>query len=217
MSTVFPLVSLNIGLPATVVYDGNRDMRSGILKKPVRGKVFLDRLGFAGDGVSDSANHGGDDKAICGYCFDHYGYWERELDRKLAFAAFGENLTISGLVETVIRIGDIYRLGEAEIQCTQPRQPCLKLNRIFGLKDMARKVQTTGFSGYYFRVLTPGWVAYDSALSLLQPGPGQFSVEAANNLMHGDDQRDLNKLREIVSFPPLSQSWREVFAQRLGD
>ncbi|MBI4384715.1 MAG: MOSC domain-containing protein [Nitrospinae bacterium] len=209
------LVSLNVGLPVDIVYDGSKTMRSGILKKPSAGKVYLREWGFDGDGSADLVHHRGADKAVCAYCHERYPYWEKELSRPLSPGAFGENLTVSGLTEKTAFIGDIYRLGEAEIQCSQPRQPCHKLSRFLGVQEMACMVRKTGFSGFYFRVLKPGWVEVGDELALVKKGSRKFSIDDANNIMHGADKMNFARLRKIVELKFLSQSWRETFGKRL--
>ncbi len=121
---MFTIVSINTGVPREVRYAEDRKLKTSLLRNPVREKIFLDLLGFEGDQVADPVNHGGPDKAVCGYPADHYSFWEQELSRKMVPPSFGENLTIQGLTEDQIHIGDIFRIGEAELQCSQPRQPC---------------------------------------------------------------------------------------------
>ncbi|GJL78348.1 MAG: MOSC domain-containing protein [Nitrospinaceae bacterium] len=206
--------SINIAVPGQVVVAGNKKMFSGILKKPVLGKVFLDNLGFHGDGVADDRYHGGGDKAVCAYCVDHFSFWEKELDRDLHFGAFGENLSVRGWTEHEVHIGDVFRIGEAEVQCTQPRQPCHKLNKIFDFQAMACRVQTTGFSGFYLRVLKPGWVQANCEVTLLKKDPARISIERANGLMH-KNKKDWDGIHEILSVTALSDSWKETFQKRL--
>lgn len=209
------IISINISLPRSVIYDGDRRLRSGINKKPVSGKIVLDTMGFQDDGSADLVHHGGEDKAVCAYCADHFPFWEKELGRKISPGAFGENLSIAGIRESKIHIGDIFRIGEAEIQCTQPRQPCHKLNKIFALNEMALRVQQTGYSGYYFRVLKTGWVESGAKVRLIEKGPLQFSIAAANELMH-HDKYNFEKIRKILSIESLSPSWRQTFQHRLA-
>ncbi|MDA0691157.1 MAG: MOSC domain-containing protein [Nitrospinae bacterium] len=208
--------SINIAVPGNVLVSGDKKIFSGILKKPVQGKIFLDNLGFQGDGVADHRFHGGGDKAVCVYCIDHYPFWEKELKQALSFGAFGENLSVTGLTETEVHIGDVFRVGEAEVQCTQPRQPCHKLNKVFDFQGMACRVQTTGFSGYYLRVLKPGWVEAGEKIVPLQADPKGISVETANDLMH-KNKKDWDGIGEILSVAALSDSWRETFQKRLND
>ena len=138
--------------------EGKKKYRTGIFKKPVSKEIFLGENGFQGDGVGDTRFPGGKDLAVCGYFINHYKFWESELDRELRPGAFGENLSMTGIDETKINIGDQYSLGDAEIEVSQPRQPCHKLNKVFNLQAMACKVQTTGFTGCYFRVKKIGMV-----------------------------------------------------------
>ena len=206
--------SINIAIPAKVTVSGNKKMFSGILKKPVKEKIFLDTLGFRGDGVADDRFHGGGDKAVCAYCVDHYPFWKKELDREMHFGAFGENLSVTEWAETKVHIGDTFRIGEAEVQCTQPRQPCHKLNKVFDFQAMACRVQTTGFSGYYLRVLKPGWVEPGTEMVLLNQDPARISVHRANDLMH-NNKKDWEGIREILSVQALSDSWQATFQKRL--
>ncbi len=209
------LVSLNIALPKKVnLNGGSKKHLTGIFKKPVDEKIFLDELGFRGDGVGDSRIHGGKDLAVCSYFVDHFPYWEVELDREMKPGAFGENLSLSGINETQINIGDIFRVGEAEIEVSQPRQPCHKLNKVFNLQAMACKVQTTGYTGCYFRVKKTGWVEPDSELERIQEGLGGISIEMVNVLMF-KEKKNPDLLKKVVSLQALSVEWREKFQNRL--
>jgi len=214
MKTMGVIQSINIANPGQVTLADNCKMFSGIHKKPVSGKIYLDTLGFNGDGVADPRHHGGEDKAVCVYCIDHYPYWEKELGRKLRMGNFGENLSVTGLNESRVHIGDIFRIGEAQVQCSQPRQPCHKLNKIFDLQEMACQVQTTGYSGYYLRVIEAGWVEPGAEIVFVHEDKNRFSIEAANDLMH-KNKSDVEKIREILSIDALSTSWRETFQNRL--
>ncbi len=190
-------------------------MYSGIHKKPVEGKIFLDNLGFRGDGVADPRFHGGRDKAVCVYCLDHYSFWEKELNIKIGPGAFGENLSVTEWTEKTVHIGDVFQMGEARVQCTQPRQPCHKLNKVFDFQAMACRVQTTGFSGWYFRVLQPGWVTAGVEIIRVEEDPVRISVEIANDLMH-TNKKNWQGIRKILSVTALSDSWRETFTKRLS-
>ena len=208
------IVSINVGKPAQVPYDNDRKFRSSIQRKPVTGKIFLDFLGFEGDRVADPGHHGGRDKAVCVYSVDHYPFWEKELSRPLLPGAFGENLTVQNLKEAEIHIGDVFRIGEAEVQCSQPRQPCHKLNKVFQYQKMACRVQTLGYSGFYLRVLKPGWLKSGDPFELLDSEPHQISVDDANRLMHVD-KKNSDQLKRILSLDSLSDDWRETFEKRL--
>lgn len=209
------IISINIGLPAQVTLSGQRKIRSAIFKKPVKGKIFLDYLGFEGDGVADPIHHGGQDKAVCVYPFAHFPFWESELSTRLLPGAFGENLTVDGLTEKDVCIGDIFRIGEAEAQCSQPRQPCHKLIKIFDCPAMARKIMDTGFSGYYMRVIKRGWVEPGAVFKRVHGDSAGFSVDEANALMYRD-KNNYEKIREVLQVDSLSSSWRVIFEKRLA-
>ena len=209
------LISINIALPEMVTF-GNRTKkhRTGIYKKPVKEKIFLDENGFQGDGVGDSRLHGGEDLAVCCYFTDHFSFWENELDRKLGPGAFGENLSLAGINENHIYVGDIFSLGNAKIEVSQPRQPCHKLNKVFEYQGMACKVQTTGYTGCYFRVIKKGWVSPDSKIKKIEESKDKISIETINILMF-KDKKNLNLLKKVSEQEALSLEWREKFKKRL--
>ncbi|MDQ3930800.1 MAG: MOSC domain-containing protein [Chloroflexota bacterium] len=119
------IISLNVGLPSAQHYEG-RIVNTGGAKKPLS-RALLRFTNFDGDRQADQANHGGAENAVCVYPFDHYSYWERQLGRNLQPGAFSENLTVLGAVETEVCVGDVFRIGEAAVQGSQPRMPCTKL------------------------------------------------------------------------------------------
>jgi len=209
------LVSINIAKPQAINFDkGKRKFRTGIFKKPVAEKIFLDQNGFQGDGVGDTRFHGGRDLAVCGYFVNHYKFWELELNRELRPGAFGENLSLTGIDETKVNIGDQYTLGDAIIEVSQPRQPCHKLNKVFNFQGMACKVQTTGFTGCYFRVIKTGWAEPDSKIEKIKNGEKKISVNSINILMF-KDKKNIDMLKKVVDLKTLSIEWREKFQKRL--
>ena len=147
--------SLNIGLPGKEFFYG-KEIITGICKKPAGGPLRLGRFGFEHDGVGDLKHHGGSDKAVCVYSLDHYAHWEDVLGIKLPAAAFGENLTVSNMHEDDICIGDIFHLGTALVQVSQPRQPCRTLAARYGRDDLVKLVADSGRTGFYFRILDLG-------------------------------------------------------------
>jgi len=127
---------------------------TGFYKTPVEGSVFVATMNLAGDGQADLKNHGGADKAVLAYSADHYPQWRDELRiPEMPHGAFGENLTISGLSEKSVCIGDIFRIGKVTFQVSQPRQPCWKLARRWRMHELVRFVVHNGRSGWYLRVL----------------------------------------------------------------
>ena len=207
------LVSLNVGKPVRFSYRG-KELETGIFKQPTTETLYLSHVNLSGDGQADLVYHGGPDKAVCVYPYEHYAYWEERLNRKLPPAAFGENLTTAGLLERDVCIGDIYQLGDAVVQVSQPRQPCHKLAKRYDLPEMALWVQEKGYTGYYFRVLQEGNVSPDSELTLIERHAAGITVAEANRIMH-HDKHDLEAVKSILAVAELSANWRHTFQKRL--
>lgn len=207
------IVSINVGLPAVLLHKG-KEVTSGIGKQPVYQPVHLNMLNFEGDGQADLRHHGGPDKAVCVYPSEHFPYWERVHGRTFGPGAFGENLTTQGILESNVCIGDVFRLDEAIVQVTQPRQPCFKLSVKYDWPKLPLLVQETGFTGYYFRVLKAGNVKLDAALVLQERISEAATVSYANQLMHVDKQ-NRKGMEQLLRNPALSESWRKTFMKRL--
>ena len=201
--------SLNVGLPKEEIFDG-KPITTGICKKPVSGQVTLRALGFDGDGVADKKNHGGPDKAICVYSLDHYPFWEKTLGIKLPVAAFGENLSVSNLKEEEVCIGDVFQLGTATVQITQPRQPCGTLAARYGRTDLIKFVIDSGFTGFYLRVVKEGMVELGTPLILKERDPHKISVAFANRIFH-HDRENREGIESVLAIPALSESWQRSF------
>ncbi|ARD46883.1 MOSC domain-containing protein [Sporosarcina sp. P33] len=208
------ILSLNVGKPKEKDF-GKKSVTTGFFKKPIQQAVFLSSVNFTGDGQGDLVHHGGVHKAVCVYPFAHYAHWEKTLGRTLSYGAFGENLTITGLTEENVCIGDSFQLGEAIVQVSQPRQPCFKLGLVYERKDMPLLVQNTGYTGFYFRVLQEGMVSSTDMLFPLTRHVHGITVAEANRLMHHDKQ-DLDAIRRLLEVEELSPSWRKTFEKRAG-
>jgi len=144
------------------------------------------------------------------YAWEHYDAWASELGRKLTCpGAFGENFTIRGCLESDIHIGDVFVVGDAVVQCSQPRQPCSKLARFWGIKDFVVRVNKEGRSGWYFRVLKEGLVHPGDVLSLTERKWRDYSVAYANKVMLAGKKGDWNEISELAACPELSLSWKK--------
>ncbi|MDF2959975.1 MAG: yflK [Paenibacillus sp.] len=207
------LLSLNISKPVTVEYQG-KPLETGIFKEPVNGILMLSSVQLEGDGQGDLINHGGEDKAVCVYCAEHYVFWEEELQHKLPYGAFGENFTVTGLLESAVHIGDVFEIGEAVVQVSQPRQPCFKLGMKHKLPELPAQVQNTGFTGYYFRVLKEGKVSAGDNFSLKERHPLAVTVAEANRLKY-HDKADIAGIHTLLAVEALADSWRKSFEKRL--
>lgn len=208
------ILSLNVGMPREVQFQ-QKDVFTGIFKTATEEALYLSYLNFEGDGQADLVHHGGREKAVCVYPYEHYPFWENELKRPLEYGALGENLTIKGLLETDVCIGDVFELGKAIVQISQPRQPCYKLTIRYGVPDMLLKVQQTGYTGFYFRVLEEGAVSKDDGLSLLHRHPKEITVSFANRIMHREKD-NIEGIKQILEVEELSLNWRNTFLKRLA-
>lgn len=181
--------------------------------------VAVGAAGLAGDQVADTRNHGDADKAIHHYPRDHYAAWVADLQPGAptilgVVGAFGENLSTSGLTEADVCVGDCFRAGTALLQVSQARQPCWKLNVRFDAPDMAKRVQTTGRTGWYYRVLEPGVVGLGDRLVLEdRPQPDWTLARILHVLYH--DMLNADALAAIAQLPELAQGWRRLAARRL--
>ena len=170
------LISVNVAFPKTVKLLG-RSVRTGFFKEPVLGAVPLSRLGLEGDGQADPRYHGGLRKAVYLYPFEHYAYWSAALSRTdLTPGAFGENFTAEGLLETETRIGDVFAVGSATLQVTQPRTPCAKLGLRMGSLRFVRVFAAAGRPGFYLSVLEEGSVETGDAIARVATDPKSPTV-----------------------------------------
>ncbi|UJF32427.1 MOSC domain-containing protein [Paenibacillus hexagrammi] len=209
------IVSVNVGIPQSIIYQG-KELETGIYKSQVSSSLRLTKTQLEGDGQADLVNHGGPDKAICVYAKEHFAYWESKLGCELHPGAFGENLTVTGLLEDVVCIGDIFQIGDAVVQVSQPRQPCHKLAKRYDVQDLPVQVQNTGFTGYYFRVLKEGNIPAQPTIRLTQKDPAGITVANANQIKY-HDKANAEGIRSILAVEALSQSWRQSFEKRLSE
>ncbi len=176
------IVSVQVGHIAPL---GRRHVPSGFVKQPVSGPVMAGELGLAGDHQADLRVHGGPDKAIYCYPFEHYEKWRAMAPSAtplLVPGGFGENLTTQGLDEDNVCIGDIFRAGGATLQVTQPRQPCFKLALRFDDNQMIKAMVRSGMSGWYARVLEPGPVEAGASITLIERPNPRWSIARFNEL-----------------------------------
>lgn len=207
------ITSINVASPTLVsLGKATNKVKSGIFKKPISQPILLDYLGFESDGVGDSRIHGGKDMAVCVYCVDHFSYWEEKYQRKILPGSFGENLSVSGMSEEIINIGDIFEVGQTQLEVSQARQPCHKLNKIFNDQSMACDIKKTGFSGYYLRVLKPGLIQPGTSIKRIYEG--SYSIEKANALLRKGGANIVD-MKELIDLPALSDGWRVMFQKRV--
>ncbi|HSW53126.1 MAG TPA: MOSC domain-containing protein [Sulfuricaulis sp.] len=209
------LISINIGRPRPVPHEG-RVVSTGIFKEPVAGPVFLRLLNLDGDGQADLRVHGGADKAVYAYPFEHYAFWTGELGRDdFSHGQFGENFTITGWLEDTVCIGDEFQVGEARVQVTQPRSPCFKLGIRMHDDQFPARFAAANRTGFYLRVLREGRVAAGDTIERIAHDPNSLCVRDVFRLRHGSGTRD--EYERAAKLPALSPSWRAVFEKRLAE
>lgn len=187
---------------------------TGFYKQPVLGDIWLGYEGLKGDQQADRRYHGGPEKAVCVYASEHLPYWQQQLGLPdLPHGAFGENFTVSGLLESDVCIGDRYQIGQAVVQVSQPRQPCWKLARRWQVKDLTVQVERTGYTGFYFRVIKHGTVAAGETFTLVERPFPQWTIALANEIMH-HRRADKAAARELAECPLLSSSWKDSLWNR---
>lgn len=189
---------------------GPENVPSGFFKQPVTGRIALGPLGFAGDEQADKRVHGGPDKAVYAYPTEGYAAWIDDFPsrrRTLLPGGMGENLCTAGLTEDVVQIGDIFKIGEAVLQVTQPRQPCFKLGLYHREPKMIRRMTETARCGWYLRVLEPGTVAAGDRIALVERQEKSWTIRRFAALI-ALKSIDAETLSEIVAMPGLAENWQ---------
>lgn len=211
---------LFIGKPKTVG-DPNakkpmdKEWTSGIFKEPTQQPVWLSKVGLEGDGQADLKNHGGPEKAVFVYPAGHYEYWQIELNNKLIQAgAMGENFSTVGLDESNVCIGDLYEVGDAIVQVSQPRQPCWKPARRFKIVDLALQIQKSGRTGWYYRVIKEGTINEKDTFKLVERPYPDWTIARCNEVMH-EKKDDLEATAQLAACEYLAPNWIDTLTKRL--
>ena len=208
------VLSVNVGLPREVVAD-NRLVTTSIFKSAVSGRIPIRNNNLAGDQQSDLSVHGGRAKAVYAYPHEHYEFWSGQLPGiQLRPGNFGENLTVEGLLEDDVHVGDRLKIGSSELVVTQPRMPCFKLGIRFGRADMVKRFLASGRSGFYFAVAVEGDLAAGDAIEILERHPAAVTIPELLRMYLTDDVEP-GRLREVVAIPALSDAWRNELIKRL--
>lgn len=209
------VISVNVGLPREIVWQGDR-FSTGIFKEPVSGRVAVRSLNLDGDRQADLTVHGGRDKAVYIYPSEHYGFWRGVLNRdNLPYGSFGENLTLEGVAEDDIHIGDRLLAGTAELVITQPRIPCFKLAAKFDRPEIGKEFLQSGRSGFYAAVVREGEVGVGDACRFLARDPGAVRIADLNRLLQ-PQAGDRALMIRALAVEALAESWRSMLNKRLS-
>ncbi len=216
LNHMMKLISINVSKPKPIAYNG-KIVHTGIFKEPVSGSVMLREMNIDGDGQGDLKVHGGTYKAIYGYPIEHYSYWKQQLDRDdLTYGQFGENLTVEGILEKDVHIGDVFQIGsDVKLQITQPRVPCFKLGYKMGTSEFPKQFLESRLVGFYFRVLAEGEITAGDTISRIEVAAEPMSVTEILSLRYFDTNNH-EKIAKARKLPALSPSWKEDFIRILN-
>ncbi|TXC81905.1 MOSC domain-containing protein [Metabacillus litoralis] len=211
LNNSYQIKSLNIGKPQKIETQNNVFI-SSVGRNKVS-KAFLTTRGFEDDSV-EYKFHGGPERAVLFYCFEHYEKWENEYNKKFKIPGFGENITVSNLSEANVKIGDIYEIGEAIVQITQPRIPCDNLSKYNEEKTLLKRLVDTGFTGFLASVIKEGWIEDNSTITLKESPKESNTVLEANDIFF-HDKHNKERIEYLLQIPALAEEWREYLIKRL--
>lgn len=208
------LVAVQVGQPQFMdLPDGSR-FRTSLFKTSVCESVWLGAENLEGNGQANLKYHGGPDKAVCCYPSEHYPALSDLLGKHLSHGALGENFTLGGMPEDDVCIGDRYRVGDAIIEISQPRQPCNTLVKRWGDKNLPKHMVEKGWTGFYARVVEEGLVQAGDAIHLIERPLKDWSITLLNQIMTGKSCQDLALVAAAAVLPQLSESWRQTLVTR---
>ena len=210
------VVSVNVSLPIEIEHKGKL-VKTGIFKKPINGPVSVLKENLAGDSQADFVNHGGKDKAVYAYSYENYVHWQEVLGREqMASGQFGENLTVSGLDESIVYVGDHLRFGDSLMVVTQPRVPCYKLGIRFDNSEMPRLFSESARTGFYMRVLDEGTVEAGDRIDIVRRTDGAILVKELFKALFRPRTKESDRtLRQALKVPELSAEWQQKIERRL--
>ena len=191
------IISTNIAKPHTFIWNG-REEKTGIYKTPTSVPIFLGKEAVQGDEVSDRKVHGGMFKACYLFSANHYPYWkDRYPNLEWTYGMLGENLTVEGLDEKQLYIGDIYKVGDAIIQITQPREPCYKFALKFKSQTILEEFIAHGYPGTYVSVMKEGTVSSGDTFELMESAKDSISVYDFFQLLYAEN-KNANHIKSIM-------------------
>jgi MOSC domain-containing protein YiiM len=211
MATGIQVVSMNVSSLRTVECAG-KTVQTGIYKKPVAGPIRIGALGLEGDQQGDKASHGGVHMAVYAYTVDNYDYWRRELAQPdIPYGKFGENLTIAGLDEADVYVGDRFRIGdEVELEVSLPRAPCNTFAMVMNDVEFPKRFLATLRVGFYLRVVREGTARTGDRVERTRLDPARLSIAEVTRLMFFDKE-NREAIRRAIQVEALSPKWRARF------
>lgn len=214
MSDIVTITGVYVGQARDMSSDGTP---TAIAKEALRSAVAVSDVGLDGDEQADGDSHGGPERALSHYPAEHYAVWGqhyRGTSDRLGPGALGENISTNGLTERNVRVGDVFRMGTAVVEVSQPRQPCWKISEHLGLPDLAREVAASGRSGWLYRVLETGYVGPGDVVERVQAAEHGITI-ARMWALHNATHPDLEELEVLAGLDVLADGWRRRLAERL--
>lgn len=209
------IISLNTSKPQKITVNG-KDEYTGYFKKAVSHPLFLGKEGVKDDTVVDTIHHGGVDKACYLYSYDHYNYWKNIYNElEWDYGMFGENITVAGLNESEIRIGDVFSIGSAIVQVSQPRQPCHKLCLKFNSDKIMRDFINSPYPGVYVRILKEGLVEKSNEFILVETNEESETVSEIFSMLYKIDV-EKEGFEKALKNPFLSEAIKKHFREKTG-
>lgn len=209
------VIAVNIGERRTIKWRG-KDVETGIFKYPVEGHITLEAEDVVDDDVIDRKYHGGRDKACYIFSADHYDYFKK-LYPELEFqpGMFGENITVEGLNESDMHLGDIYQLGDAKVAISQPREPCFKLGARFETQKILKQFINAPYPGAYLRIIEIGKVKAGDEMKLIQKGHSTANLAEVYRLLYHSTKDDVESIKSILEISELPEGLRKNLSKRL--
>jgi len=201
--TALRVISINVGVPKEVDWSGHKVL-TGIYKSPVKGRVAVRVYNVEGDTQADLKHHGGAEQAVYAYPAENYAFWRDQLPgAELPWGTFGENLTVTGLSEDEVMIGDQFRIGSTELVVTAPRTPCYKLANKLAGEDVIKRFLHSGLTGFYLAVLQEGEVAANDQIIRTKRCENSMSIrEIAALVRDSSDRKALQRAVELEALAP---------------
>ncbi|WP_211436550.1 MULTISPECIES: MOSC domain-containing protein [unclassified Campylobacter] len=193
----------------------NKIWQSAIFKTATNDEIYADKFGFHGDEVADKKHHGGAEKAIFANSYENYPVWSEFLGlNNLPFGAMGENLTISGIHEESVYIGDVHKIGSLVLQVSQPRKPCFKLSKRWMNAGVAKEIFRSGLSGWYYRVLEAGACKAGDSVEMVSRDDSSMSVADVNRVFYAPKE-NANLIDKFMNLRCLSVGWQDDLKKRI--
>ena len=208
------ILSVNVSEPQKVIFNG-KELITSIYKKPISKKVMVTSQGIEGDRQADLSVHGGYDKAVYGYSFNHYKLWGERLNKEFTdFGLVGENLTIDNFDENEVNVGDRFQINDCIIQISQPRIPCYKIGIKMNSRDFPKMFSQSGLLGSYFRVIQEGSIESGCEMEKIHSETESMSIKEIASILFVDI-KNIELMKKALDIKPLTEEIKEKFRERL--